>query len=184
MTSILTIIRQRRHRRDQTRSSAQQRTQRTVFGVGFTLSVALVALVITAALASASVTSGLPPAEQPPVLLDPDDGQLLQPTRFYDRTGQHLIGSLSPAGSPRTYIPYAQFPHALVDAPLALTRRLVKALLRWAQPDSPLRAIHERMLAAQVTARYGRQQVLEWYLNSANYGRYAYGAEAAAQLYF
>ncbi len=40
------------------------------------------------------------------------------------------------------------------------------------------------MLAAQVTASYGSRQVLEWYLNSADYGHYAYGAEAAAQLYF
>jgi len=51
------------------------------------------------------------------------------------------------------------------------------------RPPRPLRAIHERMLAAQVTASYGREQVLEWYLNSADYGHYAYGAEAAAQLY-
>ncbi len=39
------------------------------------------------------------------------------------------------------------------------------------------------MLAAQVTARYGNRQVLEWTLNSNDYGHYAYGAEAAAQLY-
>ncbi|HMD79769.1 MAG TPA: transglycosylase domain-containing protein, partial [Anaerolineales bacterium] len=39
-------------------------------------------------------------------------------------------------------------------------------------------------LAAQITARYGRTQVLEWYLNSVHFGRYAFGAETAAQLYF
>jgi membrane peptidoglycan carboxypeptidase len=44
--------------------------------------------------------------------------------------------------------------------------------------------LRERILAAQVTAHFGRTQVLEWYLNSANFGRYAFGAEAAAQLYF
>ncbi len=209
MTSILTIIRQRRHRRDQTRSSAQQRSQRAVFGLGFTVSVVLVSLVLAAALAYASVMRGLPPVEQFAVLLNPLDGQLLQPTRFYDRTGQHLIGTLSPTGSPRTYIPYDQFPQALVDATLALNepdfwtspgyttknwqdpqahptlaQRLVSDLLLWDQPPSSMRAIHERMLAAQITARYGRQQVLEWYLNSADYGHYAYGAEAAAQAYF
>ena len=43
MSSILTIIRQRRHRQDQVRSSAQQRSQRAVFGFGFTLSALLVA---------------------------------------------------------------------------------------------------------------------------------------------
>jgi len=209
MSSILTIIRQRRHRRDQTRSSAQQRSQRAVFGFGFAVSAAVVALVLAAALAYASLTIGLPPLEQLIVLLNPQYGQLLQPTRLYDRTGQHLIGTLSPTDSPRTYISYDQFPQTLVDATLALTepnfwtspgyttsgwqdpqahptlaQRLVYDLLLWDQPASSLRGIHERMLAAQATARYGRQQVLEWYLNSADYGHYAYGAEAAAQLYF
>ncbi|MCX6038481.1 MAG: transglycosylase domain-containing protein, partial [Chloroflexi bacterium] len=209
MSSNLTIIRQRRHRRDQTRSSAQQRSQRAVFGFGFVVSAAVVALVLAAALAYASLTIGLPPVEQLTVLLNPQDGQLLQPTRLYDRTGQHLIGTLSPTDSPRTYISYDQFPQTLVDATLALTepdfwtspgyttsgwqdpqahptlaQRLVYDLLLWDQPASSLRGIHERMLAAQATARYGRQQVLEWYLNSADYGHYAYGAEAAAQLYF
>ena len=209
MSSNLTIIRQRRHRRDQTRSSAQQRSQRAVFGFGFVVSAAVVALVLAAALAYASLTIGLPPLEQLTVLLNPQDGQLLQPTRLYDRTGQHLIGTLSPTDSSRTYISYDQFPQTLVDATLALTepdfwtspgyttsgwqdpqahptlaQRLVYDLLLWDQPASSLRGIHERMLAAQATARYGRQQVLEWYLNSADYGHYAYGAEAAAQLYF
>ena len=40
------------------------------------------------------------------------------------------------------------------------------------------------MLAAQLTSGYGRSQVLEWYLNSADYGNFAYGIDAAAQLYF
>ena len=46
------------------------------------------------------------------------------------------------------------------------------------------RAVHERLLAAQITYAYGRSQVIEWYLNSANYGNLAYGVDAAAQLYF
>ena len=209
MSSILTILRQRRHRRDQVRSSAQQRSQRTILGFGFIFSVAVFALVLAAALVYASLTRGLPSLEKMTVLLDPQDGQLLQPTRLYDRTGQHLIAALSPTGSPRTYIAYDRFPQALVDATLALTQpdfwtspgyllkgwqdprshptlaqRLVFDFLLWDQPASSLRAIHERILAAQVTAEYGSRQVLEWYLNSADYGHLAYGAEAAAQLYF
>ena len=42
-----------------------------------------------------------------------------------------------------------------------LAQNLVYNLLLWNVPASPVRGIHERMLAAQVTARYGRQQVLE-----------------------
>ena len=209
MSSILTIIRQRRHRRDQIRSSAQQSSQRAFFAFGFIISVIIVALVLAVALAYASLTRSLIPVEQITVLLNPQDGQLLQPTRLYDRTGQHLIATLSPTDSPRTYISIDQFPQALVDATLALTepgfwtspgytlkdwqdplahptlaQRLVYDLLLWDQPVSFLRSIHERMLSAQITARYGRKQVLEWYLNSADYGHYAYGAEAAARLYF
>jgi membrane peptidoglycan carboxypeptidase len=209
MASILTIIRQRRQRRDLTRRSAQQRSQRAVLGLGFIISAVLVVLILTAVLVYASLTHGLVPVEQLSVLLDPPGGQLLQPTRLYDRSGQHLIATLSPSDSPRTYIPYDQFPASLVEATLTLTepgfwsspgytlkdwqdpqahstlaQRLVYDLLLWDQPPSRLRGIHERMLAAQITARFGARQVLEWYLNSASFGHYAYGAEAGAQLYF
>ncbi len=209
MSSILTIIRQRRQRRHLVLSSAQQRSQRAVLGLGFVASAVVVALVLTATLTYATLTRGLPPLGQIGVLLDPQNGQLLQPTRFYDRTGQHLIDTLSPTDSNRIYIPYAQFPQSLVDATLAviqpdfwsspgytlqrwqdplshptLAQRLVYDLVLWDQPASTLRSVHERILAGQLTARFGGQQVLEWYLNSADYGHYAYGAEAAAQLYF
>jgi membrane peptidoglycan carboxypeptidase len=209
MPSILPIVRQRRHRHDRSRTGAQQRSQRTLIGLGFTVSVAIIALVMAAALVYASLTHSLPPLEKLSALLNPQDGALLQPTRLYDRTGQHLIASLSPSDSARTYIPYYLIPRTLVDATLALTepgfwsspgytlknwqdpqahftlaQRLVSDLVLWDQPPSLLRSLHERMLAAQVTARYGREQVLEWYLNSADYGHYAYGAEAAAWLYF
>ena len=207
--SILTIIRQRRHRRLQVRSSAQQRSQRAAFGFGFAISAALVMLVLAAALAYAGLTSGLPPVEELSILLNPNDGELLQPTRLYDRTGQHLLAVLAPGDATRVYALYNQIPQSLINATISLSepdfwsspgykfegwqdaathptlaQRLVSNLLLEDRAASPLRAIHERMLAAQVTARYGRQQVLEWYMNSADYGHYAYGAEAAAQVYF
>jgi membrane carboxypeptidase/penicillin-binding protein len=206
--SILTIIRQRRHRRSQTRSSAQQSSQRAAFGFGFAISAALVMTVLVAALAYAALTRGLPPLEQLSVLLNPSNGQLLQPTRLYDRTGQHLLAVLAPEDTERVYAAYDQLPRTLINATIAaaqpdfwsspgyvvagwrepqthptLAQRLVSDLLLQDQAASPLRAIHERMLAGQITARYGRQQVLEWVLNSTYYGHYAYGAEAAAQVY-
>jgi len=61
---------------------------------------------------------------------------------------------------------------------------LVSDLLLWNEPPTLQRAFRERLLAAQITSEYGRSQVIEWYLNSADYGNYAYGAESAAQLYF
>jgi membrane peptidoglycan carboxypeptidase len=206
--STLTIIRQRRHRRSQTRSSAQQRSQRAAFGFGFAISATLVLVVLAMVLTYAGLTRGLPPVEELSILLNPTDGQLLQPTRLYDRTGQYLLAVLAPADTTRIYALYNQLPQTLINATIALVepdfwsspgyvisgwqdpethptlaQRLVSDLLLGDQAASPLRGIHERMLAAQITARYGRQQVLEWYLNSANYGHYAYGVEAAAQLY-
>jgi membrane peptidoglycan carboxypeptidase len=206
--SILTIIRQRRHRRSQTRSSAQQRSQRMALGFGFAISAALVLAVLAAVLVYAGLTSGLPPVGEISVLLNPNDGQLLQPTRLYDRTGQHLLTVLASDDGPRIYAHLSELPQTLVNATVALAepnfwsspgyviggwqnpethptlaQQLVSELLLGDQTASPLRAIHERMLAAQITATYGRQQVLEWYINSADYGHYAYGAEAAAQLY-
>jgi hypothetical protein len=65
-----------------------------------------------------------------------------------------------------------------------LAQQLVSNLLLWDEKLSFERAVRERLLGAQVTYQYGRTQVLEWYLNSANYGNFAYGADAAAQLYF
>ena len=65
-----------------------------------------------------------------------------------------------------------------------IAQRLVSDLLLFREGPSVRRALRERILAAQITAEFGREQVLEWYLNSANYGRHAYGAEAASRLYF
>ena len=208
MPSTLTIARQRRHRRQQTRSSARQRSQRAFFGFGFIVSAVLVVASLGVALAYSSLVRGLPPVAELPVLLNPRNGQLLQPTRLYDRSGQHLLASLSPTDGPRLYALFDQFPPGLIYATVAaaqpdfwtspgyvrsgwqdpqthptLAQDLVFNLLLRDRPASPLRAIHERMLAAQVTSTYGRDQVMEWYLNSADYGHYAYGAEAGAQLY-
>ncbi len=40
------------------------------------------------------------------------------------------------------------------------------------------------LLASEITRRYPRQQILEWYLNSADFGQRAYGIDAAALTYF
>jgi membrane peptidoglycan carboxypeptidase len=120
----------------------------------------------------------------------------------------------SGASPPRRYIPLSEanpqyLPKSLADAVVAksdpdfwtqagysladilnpdshptLAQRLVFDLLLFNDPPTIQRALRERILAAQITAQYGRTQILEWYLNSANFGRYAFGADAAAQLYF
>jgi 1A family penicillin-binding protein len=46
------------------------------------------------------------------------------------------------------------------------------------------RKIKEFILALEISRRYSKDQILEWYLNSNFYGNLAYGVEAAAQVYF
>ena len=53
-----------------------------------------------------------------------------------------------------------------------------------AQSRTISRKFRELVLAEEMERRYTKQQILELYLNSINYGNSAYGAEAAAETYF
>lgn len=213
MSVTLDIFRQRRKRQAASRRSTDQQIKRASLGCGFLLSLLMALVILAGALSYASLTHDLPPIENIPLLLNPPAGLLLQPTRIYDRSGQYLLQTLSPSDALRRYIPLASqnpqhLPEALAQATIVvadpgfwdhpgfslegladpenhptLAQRLVFELLLWDEPASLRRALRERILAAQVTAQYGRSQVLEWALNNINYGHYAYGAEAAAQLY-
>lgn len=44
--------------------------------------------------------------------------------------------------------------------------------------------LRSALLAADLTRQYPKEQILEWYLNSAHYGHMAYGIDAAAMVYF
>ncbi len=70
------------------------------------------------------------------------------------------------------------------DVHPTIAQKLVSDLLLYDEAPSVPRALRERILAAQSTSQFGRTQILEWYLNSADYGNQAIGVDAAAQLYF
>ena len=214
MSSTIPILRARRERRLARQRDREVRKRNAFLSVGMILSLLIAAIIIVTAFSYMSLTRGLPSIEALPALLNPPDGLLLQPTRIYDRTGRNIIFTFAPNDSPRRYIPLSEtnpqyLPKSLVDAVIAktdphfwdqagysladltnpdshptLAQRLVFDLLLFKDPPSLQRALRERILAAQITAQYGRTQILEWYLNSANFGRYTFGAEAAAQLYF
>lgn len=188
MPETLTLLRQRRERRDQSRRSAESRTRRIIVGCGFIFSVLMAGSILTAAFAWAALTSDLPTVAAIPVLLDPQNGALLQPTRLYDRTGAHTIAVLAPSDAARHYIPLDEFPQDLVNATMStdtdLAGELVSSLLLWNEPPSARRDLRQRLLAAQLNTTYGKDRILEWYLNSADYGHFAYGADAAARFYF
>jgi membrane peptidoglycan carboxypeptidase len=214
MPSTLPVLRVRRERRLEKQRRNENRSRGAILSVGLILSIGLGLLIILGAFAYADLTRNLPSTDILPRLLNPPDGLLLQPTRIYDRSGLQLLATFAPSESPRRYIPISEqnaqhIPDELVNAIIAaadpqfeshsgyslaglnnfeshptLAQKIVSSLMLYAEPPSFNRAIRERLLAAQITAQFGRTQIMEWYLNSANFGNYAYGVDAAAQLYF
>jgi membrane peptidoglycan carboxypeptidase len=69
----------------------------------------------------------------------------------------------------------------------SITQQLVKNVLipeeeRYERDVN--RKLKEAVLAVELTRRYSKDQILEWYLNQIYYGNRAYGIGAAAQRYF
>ena len=176
------------------------------------LSLVAVALTITAVLTLNTVLRDLPPVDTLPVLSNIEDGELMQPTRLLDRTGRTTLYTYQDLNSDRVFLtidpdteshvspqlirtvtaalepdfwtsPGFRLDQWRSDQPGTIAERLVDALLLWNDPPSFTRNLRQRLLAGQAVNQYGRVSVLEWYLNSAWFGRYAYGAEAAARLY-
>ena len=214
MQKFLPILRARRERRLAKQRKLSNYKRSIVLSTGMILSVALAAVILLIAFAYAGITSDLPSVEILPHLFNPPDGLMLEPTRMVDRTGTQLLYTFSPTDTPRRYIPVnAQNPQHIPDdmvnaiiavqdpqfwshpgytmqgyndpnAHLTIAQKLIYDFILYKEKPLLRRAIRERILAAQVTSQFGREQVLEWYLNSAHFGNYAYGVESAAQLYF
>jgi len=68
-----------------------------------------------------------------------------------------------------------------------ITQQLARTLLFSPQErieQSYSRKIREAILAAEITRRYSKDEILELYLNEIYFGNLAYGVEAAAETYF
>lgn len=203
------IVHRRRERRAEHRRRSESRFQAALLGSGYIFSIALAFAIFASVFAYADLTRSLPSIEQLPILLNQKDGLLGQPTRVYDRTGERVIFTFAPPDTTRVYIPFASLPKSLVDATIAasdprindhagylldgldnpdahptLAQKLAYNLLLFDEPPSLRRALRERILAAQIASRYGKEKIIEWYINSANYGHYAFGIEPASELYF
>jgi penicillin-binding protein 1C len=75
----------------------------------------------------------------------------------------------------------------IVSGASTITQQLARMLLLSPEERSEqsyMRKVREAMLAAEVTRRYTKDEILELYLNEAYYGNLAYGIEAAAETYF
>jgi penicillin-binding protein 1C len=74
-----------------------------------------------------------------------------------------------------------------VSGASTITQQLGRILLF--SPDeasdiSYMRKVREALLAAEITRRYSKDEILELYLNEIYFGNYSYGVEAASQTYF
>ncbi len=71
--------------------------------------------------------------------------------------------------------------------PPTLSEQLVEHTLlplEDAAQSETVRRLRSAVLAADLTRRFAKDQILEWYLNTADYGNQAYGIDAAALTYF
>ena len=73
--------------------------------------------------------------------------------------------------------------HRIVGGGSTITQQLIKNAIVGNQ-DTILRKLQEIILAPQITRYYTKQQILSMYLNTIYYGEQAYGADAAAYIYF
>lgn len=102
--SLYTLIDRRRRRKLAAVQSFRRRSTRLGLGCGAFALLALVAGVLALGLAYANLVNGLPSLSQLPEMFDPEQGELLQPTRIYDRSGQKLLLSLENPGIPRRFL--------------------------------------------------------------------------------
>jgi penicillin-binding protein 1C len=74
-----------------------------------------------------------------------------------------------------------------VSGASTITQQLARYLLLSPEErteQSYMRKVREALLAAEITRRYTKDQILELYLNEFYYGNLAYGIEAASETYF
>jgi 1A family penicillin-binding protein len=74
-----------------------------------------------------------------------------------------------------------------VSGASTITQELARSILLTPEESAQrtyLRKAREIILAAEITRRYSKDEVLELYLNNIYYGNLAYGVEAAAETYF
>jgi hypothetical protein len=108
MPSTIPILRARRERRLVRQHARHARARSLFVSLGIILSLLTAALIIVTAFAYVNLTRDLPSPGILPILLNPPDGLLLQPTRIYDRTGRNILFSFAPNDTQRRYLPLSK----------------------------------------------------------------------------
>ena len=103
----------------------------------------------------------------------------LEDRGFWENPGFDLLGML------RAF--WQNLQGSSIQGGSSITQQLVKNVI--IEPEervqrSYARKIKEIILSSEITRRYDKNQILEWYLNTNHYGNLAYGIQAAAKVYF
>ena len=103
----------------------------------------------------------------------------LEDRNFWDNPGINVRGLF------RAF--YSNLQGGSVQGGSSITQQLIKNVVIPVEErtqQSYARKIKEVILSMEVTRRYSKERILEWYLNYNFYGNLAYGIEAASQVYF
>ncbi len=103
----------------------------------------------------------------------------LEDRSFYENPGVNIRGLLRAFAS--------NLQGGSVQGGSSITQQLIKNIVISPEEraqQSYARKIKEVILATEVTRRYDKDRILEWYLNYNFYGNLANGIEAASQVYF
>ncbi|MEZ4730923.1 MAG: transglycosylase domain-containing protein [Caldilineaceae bacterium] len=103
----------------------------------------------------------------------------LEDRNFWENPGINMRGLF------RAFVSNLQ--GSAVQGGSSITQQLIKNIVIPVEEraqQSYARKIKEVILALEVTRRYPKEKILEWYLNYNSYGNLAYGVEAASQVYF
>lgn len=100
----------------------------------------------------------------------------IEDQNFYANPGYDITGIVRAAISNLTN-------KKVVSGGSTITQQLIKNAVVGSQ-ESMLRKLQEIILAPDVSRRYSKNQILQMYLNTTYYGEQAYGAEAAAFIYY
>src|ERR1700730_11624919 len=116
----------------------------------------------------------VPIKELPPYL--PKAFIAIEDRRFYSHHG------VDPIGLTRALVADLMHP-GVAQGGSALTQQLAKNLFL-TQERTIWRKLQELVLALWIERKFGKNEILEMYLNRVYFGSGAYGGEAAAQRYF
>lgn len=103
----------------------------------------------------------------------------LEDKSFYENPGVDIRGLA------RAFISNLQ--GKAIQGGSSITVQLIKNTLidpKERYQKSYTRKVKEAILALEISRRYSKDQILEWYLNTNFYGNLAYGIQAASQIYF